>query len=81
MIKLTRLQGEAIYINEDNIQWIECIPDTTITFMNGNRFIVTEKIEEVLNLIEKSAREIQLGSEEFTALPPKSNEHFVSKEY
>ena len=54
MIKLTRIQGEEVYINENNIQWIECTPDTTITFMNGHRFIVKEKIDHVFKLIEKT---------------------------
>ncbi len=54
MIKLTRIQGEEIYINEDNIQWIECNPDTTITFINGSRFIVKENIEEVLEIIKQN---------------------------
>lgn len=52
MIKLTRIHGEEIYVNEDNIQWIEALPDTTITLLNGVRFIVKEKIEDVLNIIE-----------------------------
>ncbi|WGL59890.1 flagellar FlbD family protein [Pigmentibacter sp. JX0631] len=51
MIKLTRIDGTEIFLNHMNIQWIECIPDTTITVMNGARIIVKEKIEEVLNLI------------------------------
>lgn len=54
MIKLTRIQGDPIYINEDNIQWIEPSPDTTITFINGNRFIVKESIEEIIHRIEKN---------------------------
>jgi flagellar protein FlbD len=56
MIKLTRIQGEEIYINEDNIQWIECNPDTTITFINGNRFIVKEKIEEILAIMKNDCQ-------------------------
>ena len=54
MIKLSRIHGEEVYINENNIQWIEATPDTTITFMNGHRFIVREKLQEVLKLIANS---------------------------
>jgi flagellar protein FlbD len=53
MIKLTKIHGECVYINENNIQWIESTPDTVITFINGNRFIVKETILEVLNIIER----------------------------
>jgi flagellar protein FlbD len=54
MICLTRLHGSAIYINPDQIQSIEETPDTHITLMNGNRFIVVEKtatiVEKMLSL-------------------------------
>lgn len=52
MIKLTRLDGTEVFVNKDNIQWIECLPDTTITFLNGVRIIVREKVDEVLKIIE-----------------------------
>ncbi len=51
MIKLTRLDGAPLYINERNIQWIEILPDTAITFLAGSRIIIREKVEEVLELI------------------------------
>ncbi len=54
MICLTRLHGSSIYINPDQIQSIEETPDTHITLMNGNRFIVVEKtgmiIDKMLSL-------------------------------
>ncbi len=54
MICLTRLHGSSIYINPDQIQSIEETPDTHITLMNGNRFIVVEKtitiIDKILSL-------------------------------
>lgn len=53
MIKLTRIDGTNIFINECNIQWLECQPDTTITFLNGSRLIIREGILEVLQQIEK----------------------------
>lgn len=62
MIKLTRIQGEVVYINEDNIQWIECNPDTTITFINGNRFIVKETVEQILGLMKKNMMSQELES-------------------
>ncbi len=54
MIKVTRLDGTPLYVNERNIQWIECLPDTAITFVAGSRLIVREKVDEVVNLIRQA---------------------------
>jgi uncharacterized protein YlzI (FlbEa/FlbD family) len=51
MIKVTRLDGSPLYINERNIQWIEVLPDTAITFIAGQRVIVREKVESLIELI------------------------------
>ena len=58
MIKLTRLNGVEVLVNEDNIQWIEELPDTTVTFMNGVRLIVRENAEEIL---KKMNARLELG--------------------
>ena len=51
MICLTRLHGSIIYINPDQIQSIEETPDTHVTLMNGNRFIVVEKTWMIVDRI------------------------------
>lgn len=51
MICLTRLQGSVIYINPDQIQSIEETPDTHVTLMNGNRFIVVESARMIADRI------------------------------
>jgi flagellar protein FlbD len=51
MIKLTRLDKSEIYINPDLIETIEETPDTHITLMNSNRYLVLEKAEVVLDRI------------------------------
>jgi len=43
MIRLTRLDGSQLYLNEDLIETIEETPDTHITLTNGNRYLVREK--------------------------------------
>lgn len=53
MIKLTRIDGKEIFLNQSNIQWIETMPDTTITILSGARIIVREKMEEVLKIIDE----------------------------
>jgi flagellar protein FlbD len=47
MIQLTKIHGEMIFINAQSILWVEEIPDTTITFVNGVKMIVQEKGEEI----------------------------------
>lgn len=48
MITLTRLNGTRLVINADLIRTIEERPDTTIVLINGESFIVREKMEEVV---------------------------------
>jgi flagellar protein FlbD len=51
MIKLTRLDGSEMYINPDLVEIIEETPDTHITLMNGNRYLVLEKAREIVDRI------------------------------
>lgn len=56
MIAVTRLDGETVYINERNIQWVESLPDTAITFLGGARLLVREKPEELMRRIDAAGR-------------------------
>jgi flagellar protein FlbD len=48
MIKLTQLNGEAFVLNADLIRYVEARPDTTITLTTGERLIVRENMDQVL---------------------------------
>ncbi len=48
MIQLTRLDGEAFILNAELIKYIEQRPDTFITLTLGDRIVVSETLEEVL---------------------------------
>ena len=48
MIKLTRLDGEAFILNAELIKYIEQRPDTFITLTLGDRIVVSETPEEVM---------------------------------
>ena len=48
MIKLTRLGGEPFVLNADLIRYVETCPDTYITLVSGDRLVVTETINEVV---------------------------------
>lgn len=47
MIKVTRLNNTEFYINYFQVETIESHPDTVITLMNGNRYVVREKPTEI----------------------------------
>jgi flagellar protein FlbD len=47
MIKLTRLNREALVLNSDLIEYVEATPDTVITLTNGAKLRVTETTDEV----------------------------------
>jgi flagellar protein FlbD len=49
MIKLTRLNGEEFVVNAELIRFVESRPDTYITLMSSDRFIVQESVDEVVN--------------------------------
>jgi len=52
MIKLTRLNHHQVAINPDNILWADASPDTTLCLAGGEKLIVRESLDD---LIEKIA--------------------------
>lgn len=58
MIILTRLDGREILINEQYIEIIEETPDTVLTFQNGHRLFVREKLKEILDKSKQYRRGI-----------------------
>jgi flagellar protein FlbD len=51
MIKLTRLNNKIIYLNPDLMKCIEETPDTIISLINGDKYLVIEKASEVIGKI------------------------------
>lgn len=49
MIKLTRLDGEGFILNAELIKYVESLPDTYITLTPGDRVVVRETPEEVVD--------------------------------
>lgn len=48
MIKLTRLDGEPFVLNADLIRYVEKRPDTFITLTSGERLVVKETMDDVV---------------------------------
>lgn len=51
MVELTKLNGDKLFLNEAWIESVEALPDTTITFNSGNKVVVLEKMNVVLEKI------------------------------
>ena len=49
MIRLSRLSGETFFLNCELIKFIEKVPDTVITLTTGEKFMVRDTIEDVIN--------------------------------
>lgn len=49
LIKLTRLDGEPFILNAELIRYVERRPDTFITLTTGERFVVAESMDQVVD--------------------------------
>ena len=57
MIQLTRLNNTPIVLNSDLIKTAEASPDTMLTLINGEKIIVREPCDEVIErVLEYRAR-------------------------
>jgi flagellar protein FlbD len=63
MIKVTRFNNSVLLINAENIQSVEANPDTVITFINRDRLLVKEPVEEVTHRIVEYHRVLQAPAE------------------
>jgi flagellar protein FlbD len=60
MIELHRLDDTKILINTDLMESVEEIHDTVITLTNGNKYIVREKIQEIMEKVVDFKRFIHI---------------------
>lgn len=58
MILLTGLNDKEFVINCDQIEKIEEVPETVITLVNGNKYLVRESVDEIIDLTIKYRRKI-----------------------
>lgn len=62
MINLTRLNNTALTLNSDLIKYVEQNPDTVITLLNGEKLLVRETAEQVLDRIIDFRRRLLAGA-------------------
>lgn len=74
MIQLTRLNSHPLALNSDLIKFVEQAPDTVITLVNGEKIVVRESADEVLDRVLQFRRSVLQGImlwwDNRSALPP-----------
>jgi flagellar protein FlbD len=63
MIQLTRLNNSSLIVNSDLIKFVEQSPDTVITLLNGEKMIVRESVEQVMERIVQFRRAVLQNAE------------------
>lgn len=51
MITLHRLNGQTVAINPDLITWIDVTPDTTVSMLGGDKIMVRESLDDVIDAV------------------------------
>ena len=58
MIYVTRLNHTPVVLNSDLIEQIETTPDTVITLINGQKIMVLESSDEIIERVVHFRRQI-----------------------
>jgi len=66
MIQLTRLNNARLALNSDLIKYVEEAPDTVITLLSGEKLVVRETTEQVIERVLEFRRAIFGGAKEGT---------------
>lgn len=62
MIQLTRLNNARLAVNCDLIKYVEAAPDTVITLLNGEKLVVRETTEQVIERVRDFRRSVLLST-------------------
>lgn len=58
MVTLSRLNGTVVAINPDLITWIDVAPDTIVSLLGGDKIIVRESLDEVIERVVAFRRSV-----------------------
>jgi flagellar protein FlbD len=62
MIQLTRLNNHPLMVNSDLIKFVEIAPDTVLTLVTGEKIVVLETSDQVLEKIINFRRTLLSGA-------------------
>lgn len=68
MIEVTRINNTRFVLNADCIETVESTPDTVIGLTNGKKYIVVEKVEEIVNRVIEYKQKTFLLNRTFNVL-------------
>jgi len=58
LIKVNRLNGKEFVVNADLIECVESTPDTVITLTTGNKYVVQQSIDEIIEKVKEYKRDV-----------------------
>ena len=58
MIRLTRLSGSEFALNSDLIERVDATPDTVVTLVDGKKYVVTESLDAIIDLVRQHRGEV-----------------------
>lgn len=67
MIQLTRLNNTRLAVNSDLIKYVEEAPDTVITLLNGEKLVVRETTEQVIERVRDFRRSVLIAGSDLAA--------------
>ncbi len=63
MIDVTRLNHAPLVLNSDLIEHIETTPDTVVSLTSGQKYVVKESAEEIVEKVVEFRRRLFAGPE------------------
>jgi len=69
MIQLTRLNNARLAVNCDLIKYVEEAPDTVLTLLNGEKLVVRETTEQVIERVRDFRRSVLKAASDDAAEP------------
>lgn len=70
MLKLTRLNNHTFAINPDHISWAEATPDTTLSLINGEKLMVREPLDALIEAVIEYRRLVRMVDPDGGAIGP-----------
>ena len=59
MIRLTRLNGSEFLLNCEQIKCVESTPDSVVTLLSGEKIVVREVAEEIVDRVVDYGRRLR----------------------
>ena len=73
MVEVTKLNGQKMVINGDQIERIEARPDTILSLSSGRKLLVRESVRDIVNLLTDYRRSLLQGAMPWTLEPSESH--------